>query len=175
MEKYIPDIYKKNIYEINYEKLKEIGIKCLLFDLDNTIVPFSEKIPTEETKQLFKNLIDIGFKVIIFSNSPKLRVKPIGEILNVDVFGSAKKPCQKSFNKVLKLYKFEENEVAIIGDQMLTDIAGGNKAGITTILITPIEPKDPFWTKPNRIKERRIMHKLRDKNLFSKGRYYEKM
>ena len=150
MEKYVPDMYKKSIYEIDYSKLKEIGIKCLLFDLDNTIVPYNEKIPSEETVTLFN----------------KLRVKPIGDILNVEVFGNAKKPFIKNYYKVLNMYKFTENEVAIIGDQMLTDIVGGNKVGITTILVEPIINKDPIWTKPNRIRERRIMKKLRDNNLF---------
>ena len=56
---------------------------------------------------------------------------------------------------------------------MLTDIVGGNKVGITTILVNPISVKDPFWTKPNRSMEKRIMKKLRDNNLFVKGRYYE--
>lgn len=173
MEKYLPDIYKENIYEINYDKLKELGIKCLLFDLDNTIVPFREKEPRIETKELFYKLKQKGFKIIIFSNSPKIRLNKFKDELNVDIFSSARKPKVKNFNKIFNLYKFEENEVAIIGDQILTDIVGGNKAGITTILTTPLETKDPFFTKPNRFRERRIMQKLRDNNLFKKGKYYE--
>lgn len=173
MEKYLPDIYMKNIYTINYDKLKELGIKCLLFDLDNTIVPFHEKGPRIETKELFYKLKQKGFKIVIFSNSPKLRLKTFKDELNVEIFGNAKKPHTKNFNKILRIVKYEESEVAIIGDQILTDILGGNRAGITTILTTPLEPKDPFWTKPNRFREMRIMKKLRDKNLFQKGKYYE--
>ena len=173
MEKYLPDIYKKNIYEINYDKLKSLGIKCLLFDLDNTIVPFREKEPRIETKELFDKLKQKGFKIIIFSNSPKMRLSKFKEELNVDIFGSARKPRIKNFNKVLNMYKYDINEVAIIGDQILTDIVGGNNVGITTILTTPLEPKDPFFTKPNRFREKRIMRKLRDNNLFKKGKYYE--
>ncbi|MBP3461789.1 MAG: YqeG family HAD IIIA-type phosphatase [Bacilli bacterium] len=173
MEKYLPDMYKENIYKINYDKLKEIGIKCLLFDLDNTIVPFREKEPRMETKELFYKLKQKDFKIIIFSNSPKIRLMPFKEELNVEIYGNARKPHRKSFCNVLKKYKFNENEVAIIGDQMLTDIVGGNRVGITTILITPLESKDPFWTIPNRIRERRIMQQLRDKSLFKKGKYYE--
>ena len=173
MEKYLPDIYKKNIYEINYDKLKSLGIKCLLFDLDNTIVPFREKEPRIETKELFYKLKQKGFKIIIFSNSPKMRLSKFKEELNVDIFGSARKPRIKNFNKVLNMYKYDINEVAIIGDQILTDIVGGNNVGITTILTTPLEPKDPFFTKPNRFREKRIMRKLRDNNLFKKVKYYE--
>lgn len=174
MEKYVPDIYQESIYDINYKNLKEHGIKCLLFDLDNTIVPYNEKILKAETKELFYQLKQQGFKLIIFSNSPKFRVKAFAEQLNVDVYGGVRKPSPKGFNKILDKYKFTENEVAIIGDQILTDIVGGNKVGIITILITPFG-KDPIWTRINRVKERKIMQRLRDKNLFKKGKYYEQM
>lgn len=173
MEKYVPDFYQKDIYSINYDKLLDRGIKCLLFDLDNTIVPFSEKIPRKETKELFDKLKKQGFKIIIFSNSPKIRLKSFSEELDVEVFGSARKPNPKNFIKVLQMNKFAENEVAIIGDQIFTDIAGGNRAGITTILTTPLSNEDPFWTKPNRFREKRMMIKLRNHDLFKKGRYYE--
>lgn len=174
MEKYIPDIYKKNIFEIDYKKLKERGIKCLLFDLDNTIMPYKEKKVSAEVQELIYNLKKMKFKIIIFSNSPKLRVKAFGDALNVDVVAYARKPHKKSFFKVLKKYKFAENEVAIIGDQMLTDIVGGNKIGITTILTTPVG-KDPIWTKINRMRENNIMLKLRDNSLFTKGKYYDEV
>lgn len=173
MERYLPDQYKKNIYEVNYDKLKKDGIKCILFDLDNTIVPFREKVPRSETKELFDKLKKMGFKIIIYSNSPSHRLKPFREKLEVDVFGCARKPLETNFYKLFKMHKLKENEVAIIGDQILTDIVGGNRVGITTILTTPLEPKDPFFTKPNRFRERRIMNKLREGNLFKKGRYYE--
>lgn len=172
MEKYLPDIYQEDIYKINYDKLKDLGIKCLLFDLDNTIVPFCEKVPRNGTKEFFEKLKNQGFKVVIFSNSPKMRLKTFKEELNIDIYGNARKPSMKNFNKLLKQYKYTENEVAIIGDQIMTDIIGGNKVGITTILIKPVG-KDPIWTKINRIRERRIMKKLRDNNLFKKGKYYE--
>ena len=119
------------------------------------------KVPNEE------------FKIIIFSNSPKMRVKLFASSLEVDAIASAKKPHLKNFNKILSDYKLEEAEVAIIGDQLNTDILGGNKIGITTILINPVSKKDPFWVKPGRIYERKIMKKLKDRDLFFKGRYYE--
>ena len=172
MEKYLPDVYRESIYDINYKKLKEQGIKCLLFDLDNTIVPYNERILRAETKELFYQLKQLGFKLLIFSNSPKIRVKAFGRELNVDIFSGARKPSIKGFNKILKKYKYTENQVAIIGDQILTDVVGGNKVGIMTILITPVG-KDPIWTKLNRVRERKIMQRLRDNNLFKKGKYYD--
>ena len=82
MEKYVPDIYQKSVYDIDYSKLTNRGIKCLLFDLDNTLVFPSVKEPTEELIKLFQELKN-NFEVIIFSNSPNRRLKPFGDILEV--------------------------------------------------------------------------------------------
>ena len=68
IELFRPDIYQKSIYHINYEKLKESGIKCLLFDLENTLVPFVEKEPSERLINFINGLKDLDLKVIIFSN-----------------------------------------------------------------------------------------------------------
>ncbi len=173
MEKYIPDVYQKSIYTIDYLKLKEKGIKCLLFDLDNTLVPYHIKSADEKLVELFSNLKEMGFQLIIFSNSFKKRVKPFKEELEVDCCSNARKPHSNRFYQILKEYRLAENEVAIIGDQVMTDIVGGNRVGITTILVNPISVRDPFWTKPNRLREKRIMKKLKDHDLFFKGRYYE--
>lgn len=173
MEKYIPDIYQKSIYAINYQKLLNQGIKCLLFDLDNTLVPPSIKEPNDKLKELFDELKKMGFKLIIFSNSPKKRLKPFKDILEVDCSASSKKPSKKKFLLVLSEYNFLINEVAIIGDQILTDVLGGNKVGILTILVNPVSKKDLLITKFNRIIEKRIIKKLSKKSLFIRGKYYE--
>lgn len=173
MENYVPDMYQQSIYTIDYQKLLNKGIKCLLFDLDNTLAPVTDRRPTQKLKDLFEDLKSKGFKVIIFSNSPKRRIKPFKEELNIDCCASARKPCKEKFLLVLKEYQYTVNEVAIIGDQILTDVLGGNRVGIMTILTNPISNKDFFVTKFNRYREKKIMKKLRDKNLFSKGRYYE--
>ena len=73
IELFKPDMYVKDIYAIDYKKLKSYGIKCILFDLDNTLVPYYKKKPTRKLKDFIENLKDIGFKVIIFSNSNSIR------------------------------------------------------------------------------------------------------
>ena len=107
MEKYIPDMYQKSIYAIDYDKLIKRGIKCLLFDLDNTITPVKMKTPSKKTKKFFSDLKEKGFKVIIFSNSPKKRVKPFKDALDVDCAASAHKPHPKKFLQVLKEYDLD--------------------------------------------------------------------
>ena len=173
MEKYIPDIYQKSIYTINYDMLLLRGIRCLLFDLDNTIANITVKSPNKKTKELFDDLKNKGFKIIIFSNSPKKRVKPFKDVLDIDCCANARKPFKKKFLQVLNEYNVESSEAAIIGDQLLTDIKGGNKVNITTILVNPIGTKERFTTKINRYFEQQILKKLRDNNLFTKGKYYE--
>lgn len=172
MERYIPDMYKENIYDINYDKLKEIGIKVILLDLDNTLISYKEKIIDQKLID-FIDKLKKDFEFIIYSNGFKKRVEKIKEQLGVEGLHCVNKPLKKRFDKILSKFKYKENEMAIIGDQMMTDIAFGNNAGITTILIKPLSKKEPIWTKINRIIERKKMKKLRDKNLFTMGRYYE--
>lgn len=173
MEKYIPDVYQKSIYTINYDLLYSRGIRCLLIDLDNTIAPITIKEPNKKTKELFNSLKDKGFKIIIFSNSRRNRVKPFKEILDVDCCAGARKPFKKKYIKVLNEYNLDVDSVACIGDQLLTDIKGGNKMGITTVLVNPIGTKELLGTKINRSFEKKIFKKLREKDLFKKGKYYE--
>ena len=172
MNKYIPNMYYKNIYEINYKLLKEKGIKCILFDLDNTLVEPHTKHSNEKLQKLFIELKK-DFKVIIFSNSFITRLLPFKKELEVDINHTSLKPLKHSFNKVLKKYKFNKDEVAIIGDQIFTDIIGGNNVGINTILVDSITVKDFFITKYNRKREEKLLKELEEKKLFKRGKYYE--
>jgi len=172
MEKYIPDMYKLNIFNINYELLKEKGIKCLLFDLDNTIIPLCSIDPSDEAKELI-NKLKKDFTVIVFSNSPRIRLEKFKTYLDIDYISSAHKPNTKKLIKLLSDLKYSESEVAMIGDQMLTDVLVGNRIGITTVLVTPFSKFEAPGTKINRIREHFIMKKCSDHNLFFKGRYYE--
>ena len=173
MEKYVPDIYQKSIYTINYDQLASRGIKCLLFDLDNTLVPIKVKEPSKEVIDLFNKLKSMGFKIILFTNSRSKRVKPFKNILEVDCCPFACKPFKRKFLSIIKIYDLKFSEVAIIGDSMMDDIRGGNSVGITTILVEQLTTKEfPIATIKRKF-EKKILKKLRDKNLFTKGSYYE--
>ena len=173
MDLFIPDIYAQSIHTIDYKKLKKRGIKCLLFDLDNTLAPIdSSKIETR-VKELFAYLEDMGFKVIIFSNSGKKRLKPFKENLNVDTSYSSKKPFKCKYLKIMKLYGFKDTEIAGIGDQLLTDILGANRVGITSIFVNQLCPNDFFFTKFNRFFEKRIIKKFEKRGIFYRGKYYD--
>lgn len=174
MEEFVPDMYQKSIYHIDYDKLQEDGIKCLLFDLDNTCVPYRDKEPNKKLVELFETLKDMGFKLIIFSNARKKRIKPFKKVLNVDCQAKARKPGKRNFLKILKLFNYQLSDVAIIGDQLYKDILGGNRVGIRTILVNPMSKDDMiFTTLIFRPLERRMFKKLSHKGLFTRGKYYE--
>lgn len=172
MEIYVPDIYQEDIYKINYDMLLSRGIKCLIFDLDNTMVTIFETVPRDDTKKLFRELKEKNFKIFIASNSINARVKPFHEELNVDYIYSAKKPHIEKLNELIVKSKFGIDEIALIGDSMMDDVVCGNTIGITTILIDQISKKEFPIARIKRMKEHKIQKKLRDKELFTKGRYY---
>jgi len=174
MDYYVPDIYQKSIYHIDYEKLYDNGIKCLLFDLDNTCAPYKDKEPNKKLIELFETLKDMDFKIIIFSNATKKRIAPFKKALNVDCLARAGKPRKKSFLKILRMFNYKLSDVAIIGDQLYKDILGGNKVGITTILVNPMSLDDMIITKYIfRPLERRKYKSLAKAGLLKRGQYYE--
>lgn len=173
MNYFYPDAYYKNIYTINYDKLRDNNIKCLLFDLDNTCIPYTECKPNKKLKELFDKLQNDGFKVIIFSNSPRSRLEPFKRELRIDCCANAGKPRKKNFLKVIKTYNLDLSEIAMIGDQLVTDIYGANKVGIMTILVNPMSDIDMPFTKIYRFIEKRKISKMSKKGLFKIGVYYD--
>ncbi len=168
MNNFVPDMYFENIYVIDYKKLKSIGIKCLLFDLDNTISSYESTEPDKKLKELFYTL-QKDFKLVIISNNKKERVRPFKEKLNVDSSYSSMKPLKKKYLKIMDIYNFKDTQIASIGDQLITDIYGANRVGITSILVNPISPNEPLRTRINRSIERKIIRKLNKSGIDVKG------
>ena len=96
MNIFYPDIYAKNIFEIDYEKLKDKGIKCLVFDLDNTLVPVKSSVADEKVKSLFTTLKRKKFTIILMSNSLKKRVEVFKKDLKIPCFSFSMKPLKKN-------------------------------------------------------------------------------
>ncbi len=172
MKKFYPAIYQKTIHDINYQKLKQKGIRCLLFDLDNTIALLEQEKLEESTKKLFQTLKK-DFQLIIVSNSPKKRVEYYAKILNCDYESFALKPLTIKYRKIKKKYNYKKEEMAMIGDQLITDIFVGNKMTSCTILVEPLGKKDLKITSLNRFLERHIFNYFKRKNIMEKGVYYD--
>lgn len=171
MKKFIPDMYKKNIYEINYEKIKKMGKKYLFFDLDNTIISYLQNKPTKENKILFDKLKKMGFDIFIFSNSPSNRLEPFEKELNVKAFSGSMKPLKKGYKKVLNMY--DKDKCVFIGDQIMTDVIGAKRNGLYVIFIDRINNKEPIYTKFWRFFEFFVLKNYERKKYLVKGKYYE--
>lgn len=172
MERYLPDIYSKTIYDINYKNLKERGITFLIFELNNTIASKKIKKPSWKMKKLIKQLKDDGFNLIIITNAGKRRIKSFEEEFDIDCLTRAAKPKIKNFVKIMKYYNLEEPQVASIGSNLSVDTYVGNKMGITTILVDPIDNSESTFNL-KLMKEQKIKNSLFKLDLFRSGKYYE--
>ena len=172
MHKFKPTMYRKNIFEIDYKKLKELGITCLVFDLDNTLGLISEKECPRKTKKLIKELQE-DFLVLISSNNTGERLKPYLEDLGVGGVAWSMKPSTRGLRKIKKDYKLKKKEMVMIGDQMVTDVFAGNRFRIMTILVDPLGEKDLKITGLNRKIESAIIKHYVKRNVFERGKYYE--
>ncbi len=160
--KCIPEYYLASIFEIPYDELKKQGKKALLFDLDNTIIDYHETVISKETIEFLKK-IEKDFKVIIISNSGKKRVSTaVGEYF--DYIYHATKPLKRGFKKAIKKLQLEKSSIVMIGDQLMTDVFGANRVGLTTILVDAVTRKtDRFYTKLNRRIERHYLNQIKKK------------
>ena len=159
------DCYE-SIYTIDYEKLLKDNKKVIIFDLDNTIMPYHISKPTPKIREFMQSLIEMGFEVIMMSNNHKKRIKTIGKALGIHYIYSAKKPLKVGYYKVFKKYKdYSPDEFICVGDQIITDVFGARRVGIDCILVKPILMENEHWyTKINRMNERRIIRKFRKTN-----------
>lgn len=170
--KTIPNMYYKTIEDIDYDKLKKNNIKCLLFDLDNTIASNKNNDISDSRVKLFKKL-NKNFKVYILSNNNhKERLDEVSNKLGISYVSFALKPLSRGFRVIRKKEKVSFEEMCIIGDQIVTDIFGGNRLKMFTVLVDPIG-EDLKVTFLNRKIEKLILKNLAKKGLLKRGKYYE--
>ena len=133
------DFVADSIYDISVEGLARRGIKLLLADLDNTLVPYGVPLPDQALENWRDELYAYGITLFILSNNRKeSRPRVFSEGLEVPFIGHAAKPWKKSFYKAMEQMRVTPEQTAIVGDQIFTDVLGGNRVGVTTILVKPI-------------------------------------
>ena len=167
-----PHRYYKDIYSIDYAKLKEEGITCLIYDLDNTLGLITNRKCPEKTRDLIRSL-QKDFCIFICSNNTKGRIKPYIRDLGVGGISWSLKPSIRALIKIKGNYGFNKKEMVMIGDQIVTDVLAGKRYHIKTILVDPLGKKDLKITGLNRILENFILKKYEKKGVFERGKYYE--
>lgn len=149
-----PDAYLGSIYGLTPEGLKKKGIRGLILDIDNTLVPTFTKDADTRVRNFIDNMKKNGIKVAIVSNARQERVEQFCRNLDVDYFYKALKPFRKGYLQAMKTMGLKPSEVAIAGDQLFTDILGGNLLGMRTILVKPIDSNEPVTIRIKRLLEK---------------------
>ncbi|MGL4948090.1 MAG: YqeG family HAD IIIA-type phosphatase [Mycoplasma sp.] len=134
-----PNLFQKSIADININSIKRSGVKYVLCDLDNTLVPHFTKLPNTYCINFLNELYDEGIKVIIVSNNSKKRVERFCDYVNVfDFVYNAKKPFVYKVKRIIKKHKIEREDVLVIGDQFITDVIMANRLQYKSILVLPL-------------------------------------
>ena len=148
-----------DVTDIDLALLRSDGLKGLSFDLDSTLLaPHSGKLTVEVAGWL--EFARANFKVAIVSNNKKMQYMEQAKLL-LDMpitIGRAAKPRRKAFLDVLRLFELNAQEVAVVGDRPLTDVLGGQRAGMKTVLVWPLKTQiEPRWVKMMRKLERCVI------------------
>ncbi|MFE8703244.1 YqeG family HAD IIIA-type phosphatase [Cytobacillus sp. FJAT-54145] len=165
LKQFLPDQHVKSIFEITPAELKDKGVKGIITDLDNTLVEWDRPNATPNLIKWFEEMKKANILVTIVSNNNENRVKAFSDPLNIPFIFQARKPMVRAFNKALKDMGIKKDEAVVIGDQLLTDVLGGNRGGFHTILVVPVASTDGFVTRFNRRIERRILNWFRKKGM----------
>ena len=156
-ERFFPDRYVASTYIIDYEKLYEEGVRGLIFDIDNTLVPHGAPAD-ERAVRLFARLKDIGFRCCLISNNQEKRVKTFNEPIRVDYVYNAHKPSVKNYIKAMEIMGTDRESTVFIGDQLFTDVWGAKRAGIPNILVKPIHPREEIQILLKRYLEKIVLY-----------------
>jgi HAD superfamily phosphatase (TIGR01668 family) len=165
LKHFLPNEHVKSVLDINPEELKVKGIKGIITDLDNTLVEWDRPNATPQLIKWFDEIRKHQILVTIVSNNNEDRVKAFSEPLKIPFIFRARKPMTVAFNKAVAQMGILKDEAVVIGDQLLTDVLGGNRSGFHTILVTPVAQTDGAATKFNRFIERRILNWFRKKGM----------
>ena len=157
LKQFFPGEYLDSIYQIDFEALFQEGYRGLLFDVDNTLVPHGAPAD-KEIITLFQKLHELGFQTRLLSNNKEPRVRSFCEQVGGTYCYKAGNPSPKSYIEGMKTLQTSQKNTIFIGDQIFTDIWGANKAGIRTILVRPIHPKEEIQIVLKRRLEKVVLY-----------------
>jgi len=155
-----PNKHLNSIYELDTEELRSRGIRGIIADMDNTLVPWNDRTVYPQLASWLAHLKEEGFRLCIVSNNSRERGGQLACDLGIPAVWYAVKPRRRAFRRALQIMGLTSQETAVIGDQIFTDVLGGNRLGLYTILVTPISDKEFIWTRFMRKLERMVLRCL---------------
>ncbi len=159
LEKFFPDLTVDSIYDIEPEILLEKNIRGVILDIDNTLVAMHVRVADDKVVRWIERLKESGLKVCIVSNASKTRVDRFNEKLKVFAVHRASKPGSRGLLKASEYMGLGPEEVAVVGDQLFTDIYGGNRLNMFTVLVKPVDDREVFFVRIKRLPEKIVMRR----------------
>jgi len=148
----LPGMILDSATQLTPEFLRERGIRLLMLDFDNTVVPYTTNVPTEAMAQWLSSLSASEIRLCVVSNSCKPRVRAFCEAHGLDCVTHAKKPFRDGIRRCLERYALPPEACALVGDQIFTDTLGANLAGVRSILVPAIDNHN-IWLKLRHVAE----------------------
>jgi len=177
---YVPDVYQKTVYHIDYRRLKLAGIKFISFDVDDTIAMAEEAIPPDETIILFNNLKRMGFQLAMLSNNKsRMRADIFSSMLNTDYIPDAEKPENTAFQGCRNLYYLKHgiwlrpSQMAHVGNNLINDISGGNAFGTITCMVRRMGNLAKPFHSPFTSESHALREVLKERGIWRKHHMYE--
>lgn len=152
-----------SIYNIDLNELYRKNIRGLIIDVDNTLVGHGVLEANQNVIDWIENAKKVGMKICIASNNSQQRIVKFNEHLKLPAIHKASKPRRKSFIKASEIMELKIEEIAVIGDQIFTDIIGGNRMGMYTIMVKPVDKNEPYYIKLKRVIEKFLLINYKDR------------
>ena len=156
LNKLYPDTYLDSVDDIDFEMYYKKGLRGIVSDIDNTLVPHGAPAD-EHIIKVFEKIHGMGIDTCLISNNKNLRVEPFAKAVNSKFIYDAHKPSRESYKKAMELMNTDKESTLFIGDQIFTDIWGANRTGIETVMLKQIDKKEEIQIILKRIPEKLIL------------------
>lgn len=160
-----PDYIAQSLQEINLNILRQNGIRGIILDLDNTIIAWDSPSMRPEIVDWIKDLLQQRYRICLLSNNMTQRVKHIADTLGVPYVPRACKPSKAGFRQAIAVLQLKPPEIAVVGDQLFTDVLGGNRLGLFTVWVAPLSANEFIGTKITRKIEKLTIRLLKARGL----------
>ncbi len=156
-----PDIYLNHVSEVSPDLLHKRGIRALILDVDNTLTRHNSQVLSKEVADWVALMRQNGMKLMIASNNTAARIEPFSKTIGIDAIPNSCKPLPIGYRKAQKEWNLPSHEIAVIGDQIYTDITGANLCGMLSIMVNCFEPEKNVFFKFKRFLERPVLKHYR--------------
>ena len=159
-----PDFILNSVADIDVKFLMRIGARGLILDIDNTLAIPDEKTVPEEISLWIAEMKKCGVPMVLLSNNSAERISSFAKLVDIPFVAKGGKPLKKGYVKAAELLNSPIYRCAAVGDQLFTDIWGGNNAKAVTVLTMPFAKDQTFFISIKRILEKPLLKKYRRKN-----------